>query len=377
MSDQLKCVLVVQRRLGKLQTGADVYLSTVIRNLREEGYSIHLVFAPESSFASRPWAIIGKPFLDLCDSITWKNTLRIRKLYVSGSLQVYKKFIARIHLEILRRLRNSPGMPPLGQIGELLDAEEQINVVSSVNELAPDLIVVEYSSLGPLLAYFIEISVEKAIILHDLFSLRAKAMLSIGRSADFSPLSLEEEATLCESADTLIYASYAECNIFEKIMPNKKHLWLQPNYTQKSLVKKRTQPVAVFIGVKHAGNIDALDFLMEEIWPEVVKRNNKAKLQIIGEIGNCMKPEWRRLPNIEVKGIVDDLTPYVGEHTIGLAPTRVASGVSIKVATYLQYGMTVLATREAMKGYGTTLDHRVTIFYDAKCFAKKLSQKLL
>jgi glycosyltransferase involved in cell wall biosynthesis len=58
---------------------------------------------------------------------------------------------------------------------------------------------------------------------------------------------------------------------------------------------------------------------------------------------------------------VHDLPSIGGASSVGLAPARVASGVSIKVAEYLRLGMPCIAYRLALEGFGSELDDLVDV----------------
>ncbi|MEL6647525.1 MAG: glycosyltransferase [Pseudomonadota bacterium] len=238
--------------------------------------------------------------------------------------------------------------------------------------IAPDLVVAEYSALGPILDLVGTPQARKAILLHDLFSLRARATLDHQLSTDVKGFTLEEEAALCAHADILIYASKSERAIFKEYLPDRAHVWLAPSCKPLADIPPSGAPKALFMGVKHLGNLDAIAFLMTEIWPDVVAQKPDAELWIVGEIGSFLEPEWISLPGVKVLGVVKDLTSLGGADTLGLAPTRVGSGVSIKIADYLRLGMTAIASKTAMEGYGQTLDQSVHLAETAKEFSDKI-----
>jgi glycosyltransferase involved in cell wall biosynthesis len=67
------------------------------------------------------------------------------------------------------------------------------------------------------------------------------------------------------------------------------------------------------------------------------------------------------LPGVKVLGRVDSLESIGGAHAIGIAPTRFATGTSIKVAEYLLLGMPCVAYPLALEGFGQTLDDLVVV----------------
>jgi hypothetical protein len=62
-----------------------------------------------------------------------------------------------------------------------------------------------------------------------------------------------------------------------------------------------------------------------------------------------------------VLGRVDKLESLGGPNSIGIAPTRFASGVSIKVAEYLLLEMPVVVYPLALEGFGPVLNDIVVV----------------
>jgi len=75
---------------------------------------------------------------------------------------------------------------------------------------------------------------------------------------------------------------------------------------------------------------------------------------------------------IKILGIVDDLTEIGGTQSIGLAPTALESGVSIKVLEYMALKMPTIVLPGALNGYGDTLDGTVVQTADVDEFVREL-----
>ncbi len=364
-------VVAVRRRLESLHTGANVYLSVLIDTLREAGFEIRLVFAPESAFGGLPIARVGHDFLERTSQIIWPGTLCLGRMFLSLRLRVWARFWRRLGLEI-HRLAGADFPDAVARASVPLSQTEAQTLAAAIDAEAPDLVVAEYSALGPVLAELQTPGVSKAILLHDLFSQRAQTMRANDKPVDFTELSLEAEAAWCAAADMMFYASQAEREVFAPFLPTAAHHWLAPMRQSCQVTPPSGRPRALFMGVRHRGNLDALEFLMEEIWPQVIAQVPDAELCIVGEIGRYLKPEWRHQPSVLVHGIVEDLNQFGGANTIGLAPTRLASGISIKVAEYQRLGMAVLATTIALEGYSGEFKSSVLSAENAAEFADHL-----
>jgi hypothetical protein len=71
-------------------------------------------------------------------------------------------------------------------------------------------------------------------------------------------------------------------------------------------------------------------------------------------------------------GRVEKLETIGGASSIGLAPTRFASGVSIKVAEYLRLGMACVAYPVALEGFGSELSDLVDVVEGPDAFAARV-----
>lgn len=368
--------IIVKRKLESLQTGANVYLSIFISKLIESGFKVKIVFAPKSSFGNIPVSMIGNYFFKEAEDIIWPKTIRFGRFYISVSFMVYIKLLKRIFEEIYSRVFSRSASVRVGTVSEPLVGHEANFTARVIEELKPNLAIAEYSALGPILGEVTGLGIKKGIFLHDLFSLRAQAMRDKNRPVDFADLTIEEEAALCKPADLLIYASQSERDVFRPLLPERQHLWLAPQRDFGAEIPPSGHAKALFMGVRHSGNLDAVEFLMEEIWPQVIEQAPAAELWIVGEIGHHLRPEWVKMPGVKILGFVEDLTTLGGADTIGLAPTRVASGISIKFVDYMNLGMAILASGIAIEGYGDPLGRVINTADNAEDFAARLAQLL-
>jgi hypothetical protein len=251
--------------------------------------------------------------------------------------------------------------------------ESEARTLARAADAAPSaLVVAEYSSLGPVLQY-VNAGGRKAVFLHDLFSSRAEAFEAAGDRPDFQAITVEEEAARCRPADMLIYASLNEAARFGPLNPGKTAVWLRPDVPQHAVAEDpAATPRAVFLGTRHGGNKDALNHLVADIWPLVRAKKADAELWIVGSAIADLDRALADAPGVRSLGRVEQLGAIGGAASIGLAPTRIASGVSIKVAEYLRLGMPTVAYPTALEGFGSTLDDLVDIENTPQAFADRI-----
>jgi glycosyltransferase involved in cell wall biosynthesis len=113
---------------------------------------------------------------------------------------------------------------------------------------------------------------------------------------------------------------------------------------------------------------------LREIWPLVLGRAPHARLRIFGRIAETV-----RLPlpdGVTAEGPVADLAVLAGPDMIGLAPTRLASGISIKIADYLALGQPVVSYPAGVAGFGDALQSAIALADTPEGFAQATAELL-
>lgn len=115
------------------------------------------------------------------------------------------------------------------------------------------------------------------------------------------------------------------------------------------------KPLLLFLGdLRFAPNVDAVRYLVEEIWPRVKSRCRGASLRIVGHA-----PERRlarRLEGLDVETAysVPDVQPHLAAARAFVAPMRIGSGVKVKVLQAMAAARPVVMTPLANDGVGAT-----------------------
>jgi hypothetical protein len=365
--------MLVARQLDSMTTGNGSYLMVFLRSVRRADLKVRLVFAPRRAFGNRPWFSIHPDFASVASEIVTPQSVRLGKLYWSLSPAVWGRFVIRLGQETLRRAGLRIGS--LTHIRSLLGAplsEAEATELAAVSDAHPAAVVTaEYSSLGPVLLK-LKTPARKAVLLHDLFSHRAASFRARGEEPDHEDMTEADEANHVSAADTLVYASANEMAQFRLYNPQAAHVWLRPEVPDYPLANDNAPPRAVFLGTRHAGNTDALKHLIDEVWPLVRERSPSASLWVAGSACEGLSPAQKSAPGVRIMGRVHDLPSIGGASSVGLAPTRIASGVSIKVAEYLRLGMPCIAYRVALDGFGSELDDLVDVADGPRTMADRI-----
>ncbi|HZZ98417.1 MAG TPA: glycosyltransferase family 4 protein [Candidatus Saccharimonadia bacterium] len=119
--------------------------------------------------------------------------------------------------------------------------------------------------------------------------------------------------------------------------------------TRKHLPK---EPTVLFVGTfKWLPNIEAVKFLIEEIWPLIHAKSPTAKLHIVGNSPTADVLQMaQQNPDITISGNIDDIRDaYAGAHVL-LAPVFSGKGTRYKVLEALATGTPVVGTKLAVEG---------------------------
>lgn len=110
-------------------------------------------------------------------------------------------------------------------------------------------------------------------------------------------------------------------------------------------------PTVLFIGTfKWLPNVDAVKFLVKEIWPLIVAKLPKVKLRIVGFSPTPEIIAFGKDPRIEVLGNVQDIRDAYGQSHVLLAPIRSGKGTRYKILEAMATGTPVVSTTLGVEG---------------------------
>jgi len=210
-----------------------------------------------------------------------------------------------------------------------------------------------------------------SIDLHFLRMMRGDSVKN-NHDADETEKMRQLELSLMKKSDVTILTSTAEAEILHK-EDNSLKFSIIPNVhiEAESIEKFEKRKNMIFLGgFQHAPNIDAAEFLINDIWPLIKQKISDAKLFIVGS----HPPEnIKKLASddIVVTGFVKDLTSYYQECKIMLAPLRYGAGVKGKITQSLARGLPVVTTSIGGEGIDLLDSKNCMISDKPEDFAKK------
>lgn len=350
--------ILVQRQLDNMASGNGAYLETFLRMVREAGMDVRIVFAPFQSFGNRPWARVHPRIGSLTREIAWPGAIRIGPRYWSFSPRIWGRFAVRLAKEAYRRLGGKLVIP--SYLGREISPHEARIMARTCDAKPAAITLAEYSSMGPALKLLRSQTIH-ACLMHDLLSDRAARFRAGGQIIDFDEISLETETGWLSTCRLIFFASVNELQTLQPLLPQARMAWVAPDAPDYGPVKTAGRTRIVFIGTVHGGNTEALNHFLADVWPGLQAEQPDLEFHIAGSIGKTLTPQQAGLPGVKVLGRVDRLESLGGANSIGIAPTRFATGVSIKVAEYLLLGMPCVAYPLALEGFGPVLDDLVVV----------------
>lgn len=137
------------------------------------------------------------------------------------------------------------------------------------------------------------------------------------------------------------------------------------------------EDMVLFLGnltVQH--NIDAVRFLVDDIWPLVRHGCPGAALVVVGPGGAAVSRFARGAPGVQLTGFVADLTPLLRRARVAVAPLRFGAGIQNKVLECLAAGLPVVVTPQVAAPIGAEASREILVGADAPALAEALLRQL-
>lgn len=193
---------------------------------------------------------------------------------------------------------------------------------------------------------------------------------SLAKAAKITRL---KELNLIEQSDVTLVVSSVEKSILGELLPEADIRVLSNIHSIQTDVKPyHDRRGLMFVGgFQHPPNIDAARWLIDEILPQLIQAEPDIELHLIGS----RMPEWLqaiRTPGLKNHGFVEDITPFLNQSRVSLAPLRYGAGVKGKVNQAMAYGLPVVATSCAAEGMHVTDGVDILIADDTEAFVGQI-----
>ena len=182
------------------------------------------------------------------------------------------------------------------------------------------------------------------------------------------------ESDAAKAANFVITISDFEENYMKQFCDAKKIITISNiHYTKTSI--ENTFPFEerkdiLFIGSSHTPNIDALYFLYNEIMPIVWKEIPDLKVNIIGNVKDCIKDIIN--PNFIFHGYVPNIETFFFSNKLMVASLRYGAGVKGKIGQAFEYFLPVVTTLIGAEGMQLVNEENALINDDSVGFANSI-----
>ncbi|KVH30660.1 glycosyl transferase [Burkholderia cepacia] len=186
---------------------------------------------------------------------------------------------------------------------------------------------------------------------------------------DRSPEALEEalmlrrtEIQTVREADATIVVSRIEYDVLKELAPQANvHRIPIPRMPTRSGRTFDERSGVVFVGgFAHRPNIDAVQFLVEEIWPIVRRSQPTAELRIVGSsVTDYVRSLDNPATGVKVVGFVENLGDVLDVARVSVAPLRFGAGIKGKVVSSLLHGVPSVLSKIASEGMGLVAGEQV------------------
>jgi len=262
-----------------------------------------------------------------------------------------------------RYLRNArravAGVPPL--VDRLSGLRPSI--AQAIGENRYELGIVEHSWCAPYINEIASVCKLTVLDLHNVESVlhqrcaaASRGLIAMGHKR-FAKLSQTLESKLFPEYSVILATSSEDAALVNRIAPSAR-VAVYPNAMPwVQIPQVAAQPLIAFSGnFEYHPNIDAVRFLLDEIWPEIRRRHPEFRLRLIGRNSQLF-----RAPGVETTGPVEDALSEIAAASVVIAPLRVGSGTRIKILEAWAAGRPVVATPLAVEGLNFEDGHDVLL----------------
>ncbi len=358
-------VLSRQRVVGR-SNGSSAYLLSLCNHLMRAGYEIDLV-SPSPAMFGR-WPVLRfDPAMDLFASIRVRGSLRVGRFVVARDPRIALRAAAGVADRVLSRIGVRLGVlgrkAPHAIAVPLTDAD-RLFIVDAVRPSS--MLLVDYAFLTEAIPFAMQPRAATAVVMHDLFSAQDSTRACVR-------LEQEAEMALLDRADAIVTIQAEETGSIRRLLPKKKIILAPIAVEPVAAAQPGQSGTMLFLGSNTVPNTDGINWFLREAWPEVQRLHPDARLMIAG---GCCSGIAGAAANVDLLGVVGDLTELYAKVGLVISPLRLGSGLKIKLVEALGHGKAMVATSTTLQGVDGLLADAVRRADTAAGFAREVASLL-
>ncbi|MDY6838324.1 MAG: glycosyltransferase [Thermodesulfobacteriota bacterium] len=391
-------ILVVTRAFPVENTiGSHSYLLALVAYLKKSGFRVRLLVLDPSPGGNVPVFVIPasarrlfpvlardniqishlllrfKSFADCLVSPVWAAYYAVAEALQNLLCRPFHGAMIRMH-HILRQfatVKNNTVQP-----WDALTTSDEVDFCRNAF-LAdkPDVVIANYAFLGHVFSAIPpETPALRVILTHDVRHERVrdfekKRIPILGESE----LDLQKEKRLLAGAQLLLAIQEEDAASLKDMMPQCEVLTVPMPAVLKSTLANQVSGRCLFVGSLANHNVYGLNWLLENVWPLVLRSVPYATLHVCGTVCHTITKEAQ---NVSFLGRVDDLITEYGAAQVCLVPLIVGSGLKIKLVEALSYGRVCVSTPIGVQGIRDIQDKAVVVADSAQSFAMAVQRIL-
>ncbi len=211
--------------------------------------------------------------------------------------------------------------------------------------------------------------------LHFLREEREAALLGSTKSIKSARTTKRLELAAIRKVDCTIVLSRAEHEILQDLVPEAYKQFIpltQPVPGREAPFESRENVVFVG-GFAHKPNVDAVHYLVREIWPLVRRELPDVGLIVVGSsVPDEVLSLGDAAAGVEIRGFVPDLASLLRDCRLTVAPLRYGAGMKGKVVNSLAHGVPCVATTMAVEGTGLVDGRDILVADDPSSYARAI-----
>jgi glycosyltransferase involved in cell wall biosynthesis len=126
-----------------------------------------------------------------------------------------------------------------------------------------------------------------------------------------------------------------------------------------------------FVGPTYSfPNKDAVEFLLQDIWPLVRAADHSASLRLIGRNAPADQARYQAAPGVTPLGYVPDIRPPLSEARCCVVPIRIGGGTRLKILDAWAMGKAVVSTSVGCEGLDVVDGENILVRDDPAAFAE-------
>ena len=126
----------------------------------------------------------------------------------------------------------------------------------------------------------------------------------------------------------------------------------------------------VFVGPTYSyPNRDAVDFLLDEIWPTICAADPSASVRLIGRGAAADHARYETRPGVRALGHIADIRPALAQARCCVVPIRIGGGTRLKILDAWAMGKAVVSTSIGCEGLAVVDGENIVIRDQPDAFA--------